>query len=78
MLRLICLHTRQRFRAGVLMADKEKSMEEQEKIAQLEKDCTTLALRLLGEDPDTFAPETFEVMERWKPKCIELLNGQAA
>jgi hypothetical protein len=43
---------------------------------QTEKDCLTLALRLLGEDPATFAPETAEVMDRWRPKCIEVLSGR--
>jgi len=35
----------------------------------LEKDCITLAMRLYGEDPSTFAPETAEVMDRWRPRC---------
>ena len=43
-------------------------------IHQLESDCMTLALRLLGEDPNTFSPETQEVMTRWKPKCIALFG----
>jgi hypothetical protein len=36
-----------------------------------EKDCATLALRLCGEDEETFAPETREVMDRWRPKVLE-------
>ena len=38
-------------------------------VRQLESDCLTLALRLYGEDPETFAPETAEVMDRWRPRC---------
>jgi hypothetical protein len=44
-------------------------------IERLVSDCMTLALRLFGEDPDTFAPETREVMDRWRPKCMKLLSG---
>lgn len=43
-------------------------------IDRLNEDCMTLALRLLGEDEDTFAPETMEVMDRWRPKCIKKLQ----
>jgi len=46
------------------------------KIAQLESDCLVLALRLYGESPDTFAPETKEVMRRWGPKCSRVLMGE--
>lgn len=35
----------------------------------LQSDCLTLALRLYGEDPYTMAPETLEVMDRWRPRC---------
>jgi hypothetical protein len=44
-------------------------------IDQLERDCMTLVLRLLSEDPNTFSPETHEVMERWKPKAWEIIKG---
>jgi hypothetical protein len=50
-------------------------MIEEAEIRRLESDCMTLALRLLGEDPDTFAPETREVMERWRLKCMVFLKG---
>ena len=46
----------------------------EQKVMQLEEDCMTMALRLLGEDFDTFAPETREVMERWGKKAYELLR----
>jgi hypothetical protein len=45
------------------------------RINELEDDCMKMALRLLGEDFDTFAPETREVMERWGQKAYELLAG---
>jgi hypothetical protein len=41
----------------------------------LESDATTLALRLLGEGEETFSPETAEVMSRWRPVCLRLLQG---
>lgn len=44
------------------------------RIDELESDCMTMALRLLGEHPATFAPETREVMERWGKKAHELLQ----
>jgi len=40
------------------------------------KDALTMALRLMGEDPKTFASETKEVMTRWKPICEKLLEGE--
>ena len=43
---------------------------------QLERDCMTLALRLYAEDPDTFAPETREVMKRWRPRVRALLEDK--
>jgi rubrerythrin len=44
-----------------------------EQLRQLRKDCLTLALRLYGEDDNTFAPETAEVMKRWRPECHKAL-----
>ncbi len=41
---------------------------------ELESDCMTLALRLYGEDENTFAPETKRVMDKWRPRCAALLN----
>jgi len=46
----------------------------QDELEQLRQDCMTLALRLLGEDDRTFSPETHEVMTRWRPMCLELLQ----
>ena len=44
-----------------------------------ERDCLTLALRLYGENDNTFSPETLEVMARWRPIAREALGfgGQA-
>ena len=42
-----------------------------------ERDALTMALRLLGEDESTFAPETHEVMKRWRPICEAKLRGEA-
>jgi hypothetical protein len=50
--------------------------ESREYIKSLEKDCLTMALRLLGEDETTFSPETAEVMKRWRPKCEAALRGE--
>lgn len=44
-------------------------------INQLESDAMTMALRLLGESDDSFAPETREVMARWRPKVEAVLRG---
>lgn len=41
-----------------------------------ENDAMTMALRLLGEDDNTFAPETYEVMSRWRPKAMALVSGE--
>jgi hypothetical protein len=52
-----------------------KSLNPLESGQSLEQDCFTLALRLLGEDPATFSPETAEVMDRWRPVCIEHIKS---
>jgi hypothetical protein len=44
-------------------------------IDALEKDALTMAMRLMGEDENTFAPETMEVMRRWKKKCMVILGS---
>jgi len=44
-------------------------------IDALEKDALTMAMRLMGEDENTFAPETMEVMHRWKKKCMLILGS---
>ena len=36
-------------------------------VKQLESDILTLVGRLYGEDDNSFAPETYEVMKRWRP-----------
>ena len=45
---------------------------------RLAADCMTLTLRLMGEDDNTFAPETREVMSRWRPMAEALLRGKPA
>ncbi len=37
-------------------------------------DALIMALRLLGEDENSFSPETREVMNRWRPKCLKLIK----
>lgn len=41
-----------------------------QRVAEAENDCRILALRLCGEDETSFAPETAEVMARWKPRVL--------
>jgi hypothetical protein len=48
----------------------------QKKVLQFEYDCLTLALRLYGEDYNTFSPETMTVMDRWRPRCEEALRSK--
>ncbi len=43
-------------------------------MAQLERDCLTMALRLAAEDVRTMSPECQEVMARWRSKCDALLE----
>jgi hypothetical protein len=43
---------------------------------QLAQDALTMALRLYGEDEKTFAPETAEVMKRWRPAVEKYLRGE--
>ena len=45
---------------------------------ELVKDIITLTLRLKGENPETFAPETAEVMGRWMPKVDAILKHPLA
>jgi len=40
-------------------------------IIQLKKDALVMALRLMGEDDETFSPECHEVMQRWKPIALK-------
>lgn len=45
---------------------------------QLRADCMTMALRLYGENEDTFSPETAECMDRWRPKVEAILRAEPA
>jgi hypothetical protein len=46
--------------------------------ADLRSDAMTMALRLYGEKQDTFAPETAEVMGRWRPLVEAMLARSAS
>lgn len=55
------------------------SMEDRVETAEMrmramEADALTMALRLLGEDENTFSPETAEVMDRWRPIALHVLQ----
>lgn len=39
----------------------------QAEIARLRSDCMIAAMRLMGDNADTFAPETLGFMDRWRP-----------
>jgi hypothetical protein len=43
---------------------------------QSEQDALTMALRLYGEDPETFSPECREVMARWESGILAVLDGK--
>lgn len=43
------------------------------RIAALESDALTMAMRLMGEDEESFSSEVREAMERWRPKVIKHL-----
>lgn len=47
-----------------------------EALAEAEEDVLTLCLRLYSEDENTFALETREVMNRWKPRVEALMMGE--
>ena len=44
-------------------------------VDRLYMDAMTMAMRLMGEDDDSFAPETREVMARWRPRVLEYIGG---
>ena len=43
----------------------------QKEATKLRNECSILALRLCGEDEDSFAPETKEVMDKWRPLVLD-------
>ena len=43
-------------------------------LMEARRDALTMALRLLGENEDTFAPETLGVMARWKSAALQRLG----
>jgi len=44
-------------------------------VEELQQDALTMALRLLGEDANSFSPECREVMDRWRPIAERVLNA---
>jgi DNA-binding Lrp family transcriptional regulator len=44
-------------------------------IKELESDALTMALRLYGENPETFGPECRNVMEKWGPRVKAILDA---
>jgi hypothetical protein len=46
-----------------------------DRISELENDIMVLVLRLMGEDESTFAPETREVMLKWKDRALAELDN---
>ena len=46
-----------------------------EALQMLLHDVVTLASRLYGEDESTFSPETALVMDRWRDRCDQIING---
>ena len=49
--------------------------DEREELSELEEDIIVLALRLYGEDPQTFSPECDSVMKKYRSIVEERLNG---
>ena len=47
-----------------------------EALQMLLHDVLTLALRLYAEDDSTFSPETALVMDRWRDRCDQVINGE--
>lgn len=75
-----CGHAGQIFKTGLCAHCYIAKLEDvmafyQDKSFTAERDCLTLALRLYAENDNTFAPETREVMSRWRPKCFDALKA---
>jgi len=47
-------------------------------VTHLEKDAMIMALRLFGENENTFSPECYEVMERWNQKIKDYIVEHSA
>ena len=43
-------------------------------LRQLEYDARVMALRLMGANENTFSAECQEVMRRWKPKMLKIIE----
>lgn len=50
---------------------------EEMRLKATEADALTMALRLLGEDNNTFSPDVAEVMDRWRPLALAALDHAA-
>jgi len=44
-------------------------------VESIKKDALVMALRLLGENEDTFSPECREAMSRWRPIAMRVLSS---
>jgi hypothetical protein len=53
------------------------NLHQDNELNQLRADAMVLALRLMGESETSFAPETHEVMTRWRVKCLKLIGDNA-
>jgi len=57
-----------------MISDRLKIKRQALRIAELEHDCQMLALRLLYESPHTMAEGTESALDRWRPRCEQLLR----
>ena len=51
-------------------------MKDDKYVEELKQDALIMALRLLGEDENTFGPECREVMDRWRTIVESALKGE--
>jgi len=51
-----------------------EEMDMEDRIAELENDIMVLVLRLMGEDEATFAPETKEVMDKYRANALKIMQ----
>jgi len=51
-----------------------EELDMEDRITELENDIMVLVLRLIGEDEATFAPETREVMQKYRAHALMILQ----